>query len=177
MEVLDSSSDDAVPAPRRVRGWVAGGVAVALVVAGAASLRPPGPAEGVDLALVEHSGSALTGQQFLRVFFSVSASGGAADVERVEMVLAGTRQDVVPPGRIGDGGSAVVLVDVVPSCPDAVRELPAGTLEVTYRVDGDERVARLPLPVTGSLPRLVSRRCAALSAAPADPAGAPVAPF
>jgi len=157
-EVLDSV---APPRPARsgLAGWLAGGTAVALVVAGTVALRPPG-ATGVALRLVGHSGSALDGQTFVRVYFSVAASGGDAEVSAVQVVLGDRRQDVVAPGRIGDGRVALVLVDLVPQCPDAVRALPTGTLDVTYRAGGDERVARLPLPAEGSLPRLVARRCA-----------------
>lgn len=158
-EVLDSTAP-ARPARAGLAGWAAGGTALALVLAGTVALRPPGPAEGVALRLVEHSGSALDGQTFVRLYFSVAASGGDAEVSAVQVVLGDRRQDVVGPARIGDGGEALVLVDLVPQCPDAVRALAAGTLDVTYRADGGERVARLPLPVEGSLPRLMARRCA-----------------
>ena len=157
-EVLDSTAP-ARPARSGVAGWAAGGTALALVLAGTVALRPPGP-EGVALRLVEHSGSALDGQTFVRVYFSVAASGGDAEVSAVQMVLGDRRQDVVAPARIGDGGEALVLVDVVPHCPDALRALPAGTLDVTFSAEGDEQVAHLPLPVEGSLPRLMARRCA-----------------
>lgn len=156
-ELLDST---APPAPRGgATGWVVGVIAVALLLAGVVALRPTGES-GVALRLVAYSGSALDGQRFVRLYFSVAAYGGDADVQRVELVLGDQRQRAVPPGRIGDGGEAFLLVDVVPRCPQGVRALPAGTLELTYRAEGGERVARLPLPVEGSLPRLVARRCA-----------------
>lgn len=156
-ELLDS----AAPSVRRgsAAGWVAGGTAVALLLAGLAVLRPPAES-GVALRLVGHSGSALDGQRFVRLYFAVAAEGGDADVQQIEMVLGDQRQRAAPPGLVRQGSPAFVLVDVVPRCPQAVRALAAGTLDLTYRAAGRERVARLPLPVEGSLPRLVARRCA-----------------
>jgi hypothetical protein len=158
-DVLDCSD----PSPPARRGWVVGVLALLALLAPLLLLRPdPGPQDPVAVELVGHNGSALDGQQFLRITFALVAEGGDAELESVAMVLGGARRDAVALEELDEGKRTRVFVDVVPQCPQALQDLPAGTLEVTYRADGVERAASLPLPVEGSLPRLVQRRCSAL---------------
>ena len=161
VEVLDAGQPPEREASRR--GWVVGLLALALVAAGLVVLRPPAQAvDPVGVRLVGHTGSALTGQSFVRFYFALTAVGGDAEVEDVELLLGGGRAEGVTKNVLAEGERTTVLVDVVPDCPRAVRELPVGTLQVTYRDDAGEQVASLPLPVEGSLPRLVQKRCAEL---------------
>jgi hypothetical protein len=159
--------DAAAPAERPRSAWsgwwpIAAAVAAALVLWGLTAAPSDDSEDDVALALVGHTGSALDGQRFLRFYFSLSASGGDAEIEQVEMLLGGTREDGVAPRVIGEGSATKVLVDVVPDCPRAAVELPVGTLEVTYDGGSGTQVATLPLPISGSLPRLVIGRCAEL---------------
>ena len=159
-EVLDGSTP---PSPG-LRGWTVGLLAVLALLAPLVLLRPePGPQQDpVDVQLVGHNGSALDGQQFLRITFALVAEGGDAELSSVAMVLGGARRDGVALGDLDEGRRTRVFVDIVPRCPEALQDLPAGTLEVAYLTDGVERYVSLPLPVEGSLPRLVQRRCSAL---------------
>jgi hypothetical protein len=162
VEVLDAA--ERAPASRdRRRRWPLAAALAAVVVA--ALLVWPGDApesgEDVAVALVGHTGSALTGQSFVRFHFSLSARGGDAEIQQVQLVLGGGRSDGSGPAVIRDGDEVKVLVDTVPDCPRALTELPAGALEVTYRGTGGSHLTRLPLPIEGSLPRLVQRRCSA----------------
>lgn len=158
-DVVDSA--DALAAGRAGRaGRVLGGIAVAVLVAGLVVGRPDPPDDALQIRLVEHSGSVLAGQQYVRLWFSLDPSGGDAELEEVAVVLGGERATATVPPLRSRGGELRVLVDVVPPCPGALQALPAGRLEVVYRNGGDARTASLPLPVEGSLPRLVQRRCA-----------------
>jgi hypothetical protein len=159
-DVLDASDRTARLEATR-SGWLAGGVALVVLVAGLVGLRPADDGQPVHVRLVEHKGSALHGQSFLRLYFSLTATGGDAELQEVSMSLGSVRQDGVAPRLVDEGGEALVLVDVVPSCPDAVQGLPVGTLDVLFRAGGSDQSVSLPLPLDGSLPRLVQRRCAA----------------
>lgn len=161
-ELLDAG-DSRPPGGRA--GWLVGGLAVVVVAAGLVAARPSSPGTDVVLALADHRGSVLSGQRYVRLWFSLTASGGTPELEEVAVVLGGVREQGALPALPGRGGELRVLVDVVPPCPDALRELPAGRLEVRFRDDAGQHSASLPLPVEGSLPRLVQRQCDELARA------------
>jgi hypothetical protein len=159
--------DAATPAARPRAAWsgwwaIAGAAAAVLLLWGLTAGPSDDRQDDVALSLVGHTGSALDGQRFVRFYFSLSASGGDAEIEQVQMLLGGTRENGVAPRVIGEGSAKKVLFDVVPDCPRAAVELPVGTLEVTYDGGSGSQVATLPLPIRGSLPRLVLGRCAEL---------------
>jgi hypothetical protein len=154
-DVLDADA----PAAERTRraGWAAGLVALALVVTGALVLRPDGP-PSEDLRLLGHTGHALQGQSFVRLYFLVGAGDAEVQVQEVEVVLGDDRQRGTP-GSVDTRGRRALLVDLVPDCRTALRDLPLGTLRVAYTAGGAPAVRELALPLEGSLPRLLERRC------------------
>ncbi|HWG92789.1 MAG TPA: hypothetical protein VNU66_01005 [Mycobacteriales bacterium] len=155
LDVLDGDAPAAVGTRRA--GWVVGLVALALVVAAGLSLRPDGrPSE--DLRLLGHTGHALQGQSSVRLYFLVRAGDEDVAVDDVEVVLGDDRQRGSA-GSVDTRGRRALLVDLVPDCRTAVRDLPLGTLRVAYTAGGEPAVEEFALPVEGSLPRLLERRC------------------
>jgi hypothetical protein len=159
-DVLDAEDPDAPgAAPASRSGWVVGLLALLLVVVGAVWLVPRGEQDrSAELRLLGHTGHALEGQSFLRLYFLVGAGDTDVVVEDVEVVLGGTRSAGTPT-PVDTRGRQGLLVDLVPDCRTAVRDLPLGTLEVDYRAGGSPATAEIALPVEGSLPRLLARRC------------------
>lgn len=153
--------DVLIAEPRTRLPWrlVAAGVAL-LVLAGAAStLRDERPAGRLEVSLEGLDGSALRGEQFVRLNLGVLAEG-AAELGEVRLSLSGASvlgQSV--DGLDGDG-RATVQVDLVPPCPAALEGYVDGTLDVTV-VDraGRSRLVQLDLPDDGPLERLVRYRC------------------
>jgi hypothetical protein len=154
-DVLDGDAPVAVGTRRA--GWAVGLLALGLVLLAVASLRPgDGPSE--DLRLLGHTGHALEGQSSVRLSFLVGAGDEDVVVQDVEVVLGDDRQRGGA-GSVDTRGRRALLVDLVPDCRTALRDLPLGTLRVTYTAGGEPAVEELALPVEGSLPRLLERRC------------------
>lgn len=132
--------------------------AAAVAVAGAASvpsLRAQALAEAAPPAVTATTcgGSALGGR--LRVWLLLEGPPSTA-LSGVAGRLPGSVVRTNAPDAFSPRGYAVVRLDVVPACPDAVAGLGAAALELTV---GDAGEVRVPVDTDGILASTVRARC------------------
>jgi hypothetical protein len=159
------------PAPRtRLRAAAGALAALAVVTTGALQGRgdeaapgppPEQPRPGVLLerAAVLSVRDTLAGRLHVRIGVEGAAR---ARLLAVTVDLPGNDLALLPsPDRLTDGGTALLVVDLLPRCPHALTGLPRGV--VTAAVRGQEgtpaRQVRIPLDTDGDLAQAVQARC------------------
>ncbi len=146
-------------APRRLRrlGAVGSGLLLALV-AGGAALRSTLPPPPLELRLAGVSGTALSGESFVRLHVTLEESG-ARDLEEAVLTVAGTTQRGQHPSAFADG-RMTVQVDVVPPCGSLSQQVQPGVLELRlHDTAGDVRRVSVDVPADAQLERLLRYRC------------------
>ena len=161
------------PARSRSRAVALAVAALAVVGAGALSGRghervpepPPLPGVLVDRAQVLGVRDTLAGALHVRIQVEGVAR---AQLQSVAVDLPGSAVTLLPaPSRLTDGGTGLLVVDLLPRCPDALGGLSeaAVTAVVRGREDSPPRRVRVGLDTAGELADAVRARCGTVAAA------------
>lgn len=166
------------PAPR-TRSRAAAGVLVALAVVGAGALQggddepAPGPPQEQPRAgaLLERA-SVLSVRDTLagRLHVRIGVEGGSrVRLQSVTVDLPGTVLAQLPtPDRLTDDGTGLLVVDLLPRCPEALAGLSRGAVTATVRRRQGEPAeqVRVRLDTGGALADAVQSRCGTVERVP-----------
>lgn len=159
-------------APRRPRARAVALVLAALAVVGLGALaaRGPGPLPEpralVDRAHVLSVRETLAGALHVRIGVEGVARGR---LEQVAVDLPGSAVALLPvPGRLTDEGTGLLVVDVLPRCPEALEGLPRASLTAVVRDPRGQprRQVEVDLDTTGALSGAVQARCGTVAGVP-----------